>query len=279
MKPVPTFRERFPVCRQGRHLTILKKYKQMKIKISLILFFAALSVSAQNSLTKCWVKQVKPIQNEFATFSFVEKRNELGHNFEPWQQTNYLGRGSIWNNATNFIKQDTLSRGKRKFYSKTVFNSTELLFLDYGDKNLFPVTKELISDQVFKTARYTPVNILHYFLQKGITESDESNSEFAVYSTTINQTIVKLYIRKFDNLLQKVTTLNDDELFGDVLTTIHYSSFVKKRNLYQPRKIQIDKINGKVIDEIVISDILFADSAPEILKKPEDYTIVEATET
>ncbi len=251
----------------------------MKTIICLIILFLSLTASAQNSITKCWVNQVKPIKDNYVTFSYVEKRNELGHNFEPWQQTNYEGKGAIWSNATNFIKQDTLSRGKRKFYSSTVFNSAELLLLDYGDKELLPVTKKSFSNQVIKTARYTPINILTYFLQNKIAKSEESNAEFSVYTTTINQTIVKLYIRKFDNLLQKITTLSDDELFGDVLTTIHYSSFVKTKNLYSPQKIQIDKINGKVQDEVVISKVLFAESAPVILQKPKDYALIEIAET
>ena len=251
----------------------------MKTIFSLILFFASLSVSAQNSLTKCWIKQVKPINENYLTFAFAEKRNDLGHNFEPWQQTKYLGKGSIWSNASNFNKQDTLSRGKRKFYSITQYNSTELLILDYGDEELLPITKELFLDQVIKTARYTPINILNYFLRKEIKESDESNSKFSVYSTVINQTIVKLYISKFDNLLQKVTTLSDDELYGDVLTTFQYSAFAKTASLYHPQKVQIDKYNGKVIDEVEISNISLAASAPEILKKPEDYALVKVAET
>ncbi|MCF6360641.1 MAG: hypothetical protein L3J29_07750 [Cyclobacteriaceae bacterium] len=251
----------------------------MKTIISLIILFLSLSVSAQNSITKCWLNQVKPIQNEYVTFSYVEKRNELGHNFEPWQQTKYEGKGLVWSNANNFIKQDTLRRGKRKYYSSIVFNSTELLHLDYGDNELLPVTKESFANQVLNTARYTPTNILNYFLQNEVAESKESNSVFAVYTTTINKTIVKLYIRKFDNLLQKVTILKDDELFGDVLTTIHYSSFVKTKNLYTPQKIQIEKINGKVQDEVLIGMVLFAESAPAILQKPKDYALVEIAET
>lgn len=250
----------------------------MKTIIGILLLLTTINVNAQNSLTKCWMKQVNPIQDNYLTFSYQEKLNELGHNFEPWQQTNYIGNGTIWSNAATFLKQDTLRRGKRVYYSSTVFNDKDLLFIDYGDKNLYPVTKELFLDQLFKTVRYTPINILNYFLQHNIVTSSESNLEFAVYDTTINQSIVKLYIRKKDHLLQKVTILNNDELFGDVLTTTHYSSFASIGKLYYPQKIQIDKINGKVVDQVVISNVLFTESAPVILNKPDDYTFVNATE-
>ncbi len=235
-------------------------------------------MNAQNHLLACWKNQVKPIGGKHLTLSYKEKFNELGHNFEPWQQTNYIGSGTIWSNATSFIKQDTLRRAKRVYYSSTVFNNTELLFLDYGDKALFPITKELFLDQMFKTVRYTPINILNYFLLQKITESSESDAEFSIYTTTINKTLVKLYIRKKDNLLQKVTALNDDDLFGDVLTTTRYSSFASIETLYYPQKIHIDKINGKVKDEILITSATLLKTAPVILDKPLSYDFKETIE-
>ena len=136
----------------------------------LVAFGALLSfnLNAQNHLLECWNKQVKPIQKEYLTFSYEEQLNELEHSFEPWQQTNYKGKGNIWANTNTFLKQDTLINGNRAYYSKTVFNDSELLFLDYGDKEMSPITKESFINQTFKTARYTPVNVLNYFFENEI---------------------------------------------------------------------------------------------------------------
>lgn len=248
------------------------------IIISGVLLFTTINASAQNHLLECWNKQVKPIQKEYLTFSYEEKLNELEHSFEPWQQTNYIGKGTIWNNANVFLKQDTLNRGKRVYYSKTNLDNSELLFLDYGDKELFPVTKELFLDQTFKTARYTPINIINYFFQHKIKINNESDNEFAVYKTTINKTIVKLYIHKKDNLLQKITTLNDDDLFGDILTSINYNSFSKIGELHYPEKMLIDKINGKIKDEIIVLNVSLSQTKPILLERPANYQFKEAEE-
>ena len=244
---------------------------------SLFLFFlAAYSANAQDFLTACWQKQV--IQNEFLSFSYQEKMNMLGHNFEPWEQTNYIGKGTVWVNTASFYKQDTLSRGKRAYYSKTELNNSELLFLDYGDKELFPVTKETVQEQTNNTARYSPITLLNYFVQNKIAPTNESNAEFAIYKTTINKNIITLYIRKADMLLQKLTILSDDELFGDVLTSFNYSNFSQIGDFHFPKKIGIDKINGKVKDEVLISKVHLSKTPPSLLERPADYQLQKEKE-
>jgi len=63
----------------------------------------------------------------------------------------------------------------------------------------------------------------------------------AIYETTINKTLVKLYIRKSDNLLDKITLLSYDELFGDVLSTFSYQDYSTTNKLSYPKSIQIKK--------------------------------------
>lgn len=248
----------------------------------ILLFFATIQISAKltNNLLECWNKQVKPIQGKYLTFSYKEKLNELEHSFEPWQQTNYTGNGTVWTNADNFLKNDTLLRtgGKKPYYSKTQFNKTEFLLLDYGDKDLSAITQSMFLDQTFRTVRYSPVILINYFFQQKIPAEQESNNEFAVYKTTINKTIVKLYIRKFDNLLAKVTTLSDDELFGDVLNTFIYSDYSFLGKLVYPKTIEVTKINDKVKDEVKISIAEFVNEIPKLLDKPVDYKLKEDPE-
>jgi hypothetical protein len=54
----------------------------------------------------------------------------------------YSGGGTVWCNGADFLQLDSLTTGKRTYYSKTVYNKNELLFLDYGKKELSAVTKE-----------------------------------------------------------------------------------------------------------------------------------------
>jgi hypothetical protein len=248
------------------------------ITFGTLLFF---NLNAQNHLKECWNKQVKPIGNQYLTFSYQETLNELEHSFEPWEETNYTGKGTAWISAEIFHKNDTLLKVSRKrtYFSKTQFDKTNLLFLDYGDKELFPVSNSMFLDQTFKTARYSPINSINYFTKQKISIDKESNTDFAVYKTTINKTIVKLFIRKSDSLLHKLTTLSHDELFGDVLSTFTYQDYSVAGNLSYPRTIQIEKINGKVKDEVKILTSNTTNEAPQLLEKPIDYSLKEDEET
>ena len=245
-----------------------------------LLFFTTLQTNAKPTdyLLECWNKQVKPLQEQYLTLSYEEKLNELEHSFEPWEQTNYIGKGTVWVNADNFLKQDTLINGERTYFSKTQFNKTDLLFLDYGDKDLFDVTQSMFLDQTFKTARYSPIMMINYFVQQNVSANKENNNDFAIYETTINKTIIKLYIRRSDNLLNKITTLSDDELLGDVLSTFTYSDYSAADKLSYPKTIQITKINGKVKDEMKISTATLTNEIPKLLHKPADYKFKEETE-
>jgi hypothetical protein len=245
-----------------------------------LLLLATLQISAKptDNLLECWSKQVKPVGGQYLTFSFIEKRNELEHSFEPWQQTDYNSTGIVWCNTDNFLKSDSLTFKGKKYNSKTQLNKSILLFLDYGDKELFAVTQSMFLDQTFKTIRYSPITLINYFVQQKISADKESNNDFAVYKTRINKTIVKLYIRKSDNLLDKVTTLSDDELFGDVLSSFTYTDYSTVDKLSYPKTIQIEKINGKVKDEVKISTANLINEVPKLLDKPTDYKLKEDTE-
>lgn len=250
------------------------------ITIGVIAFLAIQSnAQSDNILQRCWERQVKPLKNNYLTFSFSEKRNELEHSFKPWQESNYSSTGTVWCNADNFLKSDSLTVRGKKYNSKTQLNESTLLFLDYGDKELFSVTENMFQNQVFNSIRYSPINLINYFFQHKITANNEGNSEFAIYKTTINKALVRLYIRKSDNLLDKITILSYDELFGDVLSTFSYSDYSKINNLSFPKTIQIEKINGKVKDEVKISNAAnIIKEVPQLLDQPINYKLVEDTE-
>ncbi|MEQ9415504.1 MAG: hypothetical protein RIF39_16830, partial [Cyclobacteriaceae bacterium] len=244
-----------------------------KFKIFFAIYFIGIfHVYAQNDfLLTCWDKQVKPIGTGFLTFSFQENLNRLNHSFEPWQQTNYSVNGKIWCNGNSFVKQDTLKNGQRVYYSKMSANRSELLLLDYGDKSLFAVTKEMFMDRLISSARYNPVNLIEHFRMENIGINEESNSTLAVYSTIINQTTIKLYIDKSTALLRKITALSYDDLYGDVLTTISYSDYSNVGILFYPKQISIDKINGQLHDELTLTNVTLTKNAPSLLERPANY--------
>jgi glyoxylase-like metal-dependent hydrolase (beta-lactamase superfamily II) len=68
-------------------------------------------------------------------------------------------------------------------------------------------------------------------------------------------------------------------LFGDVLSTFTYQDYSVAGNLSYPRTIQIEKINGKVKDEVKILTSNTTNEAPQLLEKPIDYSLKEDEET
>jgi glyoxylase-like metal-dependent hydrolase (beta-lactamase superfamily II) len=232
-----------------------------------------LNVVGENYLKQCWYKQVKPINEEFAVFSYTEKLNKLEHSFEPWQQTNYIGNGIIWVNSNNFIKRDTLKKGKRQYFSQTYLNDSLLVLKDYGDKNLFDVTEDMFLDCKFKIARYSPITLINYFYLNRIPPNTENSKTYSIYEAKINSTIVKLFINKKDGLLSEISLLNDDELFGDVSTKISYTNYSVVKKFYFSKNILIQKINGQIKDEVSIYDCKFQTVFPNVITAPDSYKL------
>lgn len=263
----------------------LEKKDKMKQKFKFIIIavigLSAIQAHAQsnNILRNCWERQVKPLTNIYLTFSYTEKRNELEHSFKPWQESNYNSTGTVWCNADNFLKSDSLTFRGKKYNSKTQLSKSTLLFLDYGDNELFAVTESMFQNQLLSTVRYSPVNLINYFFQNKISADNVIDRNFAIYKTTINKTLVELYIRKSDNLLDKITLLSYDELFGDVLSIFSYKDYSTINNLTYPKTIQIEKINGKVKDEVKLSIAANINKEiPHLLDKPIDYKLKEDVE-
>lgn len=235
------------------------------------LLFSSFIINAQNPLKECWNLQVNELKNGFLKLDYQEKLNRLGHNFKPWKQTKYSGKGNVWSSQNIFMKQDTLVRGRRSYHSKTSLNQSEFLFLDYGDDTLLAVTEEMFLDKIFNSARYSPVYLINYFVKNNITADSENNTEFAIYKTQINHKTIQLFVRKKDYLLEQVTILSHDDLYGDVLSIFRYSDFGKVNKTFFPKKIKIEKINGKIIDEVIVNHVNFIENAIPILERPANY--------
>lgn len=257
---------------------IMKNRMRKFLKGILTLFLFVHFVNAQakvDYLESCWNKQVKGLNGSAIEFSFTEKVNELEHNFEPWQQTNYSNAGLFWISKQNFLKNDTLTNisNDRKFYSKTQFINDTLIYLDYGDKDLFPVSQSMNAEQVFKSIRYSPINLINYFIKRKITEQKGTDKIYAVYKTEINNVILELFIRKSDFLIEKIITLSNDETLGDVQNTYTYLNYVNKENVFFSSKVNIEKINGKVKDIVDIKYLARINDLPKLLNQPADYII------
>lgn len=244
----------------------------------LIINVANLSAKTIDYLKICQNKQVKSLNGEFLTFQYQEKYNKLEHNSDPWKQSKFLGGGSVLCNAENFIRQDSMTSGPRKYFSKSQLSKSELLFSINNKSELAEVTQSMFLDETFESARYSPIIALNYFFSNNIKPEKDTNKNEAVYSAKINKSIVKLYINKADFLINKMTVLSNDDLYGDVLTVMKYLDYDSIKEFYYPKTILIDKLNGKLTDEVKITNSSLTKKFEKILEKPADYTMKDEKE-
>jgi glyoxylase-like metal-dependent hydrolase (beta-lactamase superfamily II) len=227
-------------------------------------------------LGKCWKAHVKPLGENYLVLSYTETRNELEHTSQPWQQTNYTGKGTVWYTAGHFLKSDSLANGMRRYVSRTQYDKQTLLFLDYGDKKLFPVTQAMFNEFPVKSARYSPALLVDYFYKNHIPAAAASDATFAVYETMLNTIRVQLYIRKADNVPVKAVTLSNDDEFGDVTTTYQYSDFKTAGTVHYAASVRIEKLNGRIVDKVSIVSGTINGTPVPLLEMPADYALQPA---
>ena len=245
------------------------------VLIAALLFLATIPLYAKDWLHDCWTKQVNPLKNNILAMNYRESVNELEHNLAPWQVTAYVARGTVWSGAKSYSKQDTLYSApkQRTYFSITQRTTSNLLYQDYGEKKLAAATPGMHMDYIFQSARYSPVALLTYFKEHGVSLDKESTATMALYHTTINQTVVRLAIRKRDSLLAQVEMLSDDVLLGDISSSYTYEDYKQQDGIYYPVAIRVTKVNGKAQDQVTILASRIQTEAPVLLTPPPGYLL------
>ena len=233
--------------------------------------------SAKDYLNACWHQQGQPLQARYLQLGYRETLNELEHNAAPWQATAYTGRGTVWCNADNFLKRDTLQAATRTYFSRTQRTAATLLFQDYGDQGLLAVSEETRREYVFRAARYSPVLLLAYFVQHRVPADKDAPAGFARYQATIGQTRVSLLIRRADALLDQVLLLAPDEMLGDVATSFTYRDYAPVAGLRYAASIHVEKFNGQVQDDVRVLTATVGSEAPALLIAPAGYQLPPAS--
>ncbi|GAB3746068.1 MBL fold metallo-hydrolase [Spirosoma pomorum] len=238
------------------------------------------SLPAPDPLQTCWNKQVKPLQNQFLTLTYQEQKQEMEHSAEPWQQTPYQATGTVWVNASQFRQADTLLSPTRNktYYAKIQATEQTILKLDHGQEKLASVTRQMLTEQLLHEARYSPVRLIEYAYQHHIRpDSKRSTAQRTCYPLSINETTVCLFIRRSNGLLDQITLLAPDDMLGDLLTTIRYENYTSANQSWQPTRVTIDKVNGKLHDQVQLVRSTIVPTAPKLLDAPADYQLASST--
>jgi glyoxylase-like metal-dependent hydrolase (beta-lactamase superfamily II) len=250
----------------------------MRIKLILPLPFILLPAvvalgKPTDYLEKCWARQGAGLRGQSAAFSYRENANELEHSLYPWQQTTYEKKGRFWTNGSQFMRQDTVAQSQKTYYSKTQVSAEKLLFLDYGSQNVVEaITPAMLATQLIGSARYSPLLLLQYFRQHPVAPQAPA-AGLAEYQTRIQSSVVRLFIRTADKLVERIEVLSPDELFGDALMTFTYRDYAGSGKLTYARTIEINKINGKLRDKVTIGTVATGGALPVLLRQPTGYQL------
>lgn len=244
------------------------------------LFISVFSVATpkpKDYLTTCWMKQGATLQAHRLQLAYQETRNDYDHGMEPFQVRSYEGRGTIWVSANEFAKSDTLTTGSRVYHSSTQWTASSLLFRDYGDADLSAITSKQHQDRLFQQARYTPINLLAHAIAQRATLSTENDPSFAIYDLLINESNVRLFIRKADQVLERVVILSptdfiNDELFGDIVTEIRYAEYTQLGDLMVATRVTIEKMGGKLKEEVKVLRYQITQESKPLFETPAKYS-------
>jgi glyoxylase-like metal-dependent hydrolase (beta-lactamase superfamily II) len=241
-----------------------------------VLLMSFHAIGKADHLSRCWELQVKPLQLGYIHLNYTESDHELAHLFEPWQSYHSAGSGSVWYSCSEFLKSDTVLSWGRTSYSKTQLDTAKLLYMDYGDKELYKVTRKMFDEEPLNEARYSPALLINYFYTHPSLVSKGKSKNYAVYSTTVNKTQIRLFIRKSSNILDKVMTLKSHEQYGDVTDTIYYNDYLKTNGLTYPTVAFVSKVNNKVNDTVILKSVNWISSLTPLLTAPADYKMRDA---
>lgn len=253
------------------------KALQLLVTFYFVLLSSLVHANVPSPLKAIWKKQVEPLLKQTITLNFIEEKNEFYHSFAPWKVLKSEISGTINYNATCFQKADTLKRGTRTYFSKTYFKKDTLLFIDYGDKEIAEINKSRYVDELMNTLRYTPVPMLTYFKNANIKRIKKTDKEHDVYETKVNNTIVEVYIDKKTFLVNKITTLKHTPLYGDVQDVYYYHQYTYYLNTVYPKQVSIEKLNGKLKDEVKNIEINKVATFPLAMNRPKNYSIKKDT--
>lgn len=230
-------------------------------------------------LKECTKIHCNLADDNYLKITYQETKNRLYHSFKPWDQTSNKITGTVWCNSSNFLKLDSLESGKNMYSSQTHISNDKLLYVNYGKTELSAVSKDMHNAITFKTARYTPSYILNYFVKENITLSPLSNKDYAIYEYKTENRIVKLFIKTSDNTLNKVTILEFDDLYGDILTSYSYKNYKIINETKCPSLVEVSKYNGHVSETVSIENAEITSEVEFIIEKPELFSFQEEVES
>lgn len=243
------------------------------LKFTILLFILPNLIFGQDKiLKKCYQNQAN-LKNKKFEFKYTEKQYSFRHASYPWQKAEDFLSGKFFLNNSSITTIDSVDKKMRKtFIDEKIYASTK-----FGLNELQKLTISDYYNRKFKTLQFSPLFLLEDLYSKKVKSSSE-NSTHKIYNTEINKGKVEVFINKKTNLTDKIRKTYYDEFYGDLETTILYNNYKKIDGKYFATKVNIEKINGKLVDEVEISDIKSVSKIENSFVIPTDYKLIEDSE-
>lgn len=226
-----------------------------------------------NILKKCYQNQAN-FKSKTFEFKYTEKQYSFRHASYPWQKGEDFLSGIYFLNNGSITTIDSVDGKVRKtFIDGKTFASTK-----FGMNELQKLTISDFYNRKFKALQFSPLFLLENLYFKKV-KSNSENPTHKIYNTEINKEKIEVFINKKTNLIDKIHKTYYDEFYGDLETTILYQNYKNIDGKYFATKVNIEKINGKLVDEVEISDIKSISKIENNFSIPTDYKLTEDSET
>lgn len=241
--------------------------------LSLLLCVVSASVAAAvpDYLVQCWTKQAKPLQDSWLTLLYREQKNSFYHSPRPWQVLSTQSTGRVQCNAHEFFQLDTVRSKEDVLVSRVQYAGGELLQLPYWRKDVLNATRRQLAELPLAAARYSPALLVEAALQQP-RRADTVDAVYAVYTLLVNKSVLKLFVRKSDALLEKITALRPHDVLGDVCDTLLFSDFAQTRSLWYPRRVDVANFRG-VRDIVELQAAAVPPVVEPLVERPEGYRV------
>lgn len=214
-----------------------------------VLSYSLINISAQE-LKRAWDLQVKPIGKETLKLTYEEQRSFFGHSSAPWQQTSLYHKGQLFINRSGYLQQDTVLGRAAKTHTSTFFDSRAHRSSHLEGQSQKQEAFEMI--KVLEFAKYSPVPLLDYFIDRKKEYRKWSDDNFVVYNLVSKSAHIRIFINKESMLLEKAIVKRSDAMTGDYETIINYDYNNTYRSASQAENIYISKYDGKINDTVWI---------------------------
>lgn len=247
-----------------------------KFGLTLLLSLASLQVIANvtnNLLQECIAKL---LPEKVAKFDYTYIQNSTYHSPRPWMVIRTEHRGSTWIDEHNFTMSDTITYSGKNYISNERFTEDTLLFVPHGKNKPVEVTKTMLAEELYDIAKFHPAMLLMHFAKQK-EQHIKVVVKHHIYTQYINGIEVILFINKQNHLLDKVTVMRNEDVYGDVKYTINYLQYTRYNNgkNYYARQTNYQRLQPEITDTLYFNFLTMQKIAPILIEEVGGYSISE----